>query len=266
MEFGAPMTFSEAVRHLAAKRLLPTGLDSAGLRALEAGLRRQALFSARTLSEELLANYREKITSIINPEQVERAGQERTVTEGYNPATARAALKELLAEMGYEPEAGKAGTIQDFSSDARINLVVDTNVKLAQGAGRFVQQNLNPDVVDLWPALELVRFEPRERERDWGQRWRIAAMVARDARAAGALGLHGRMAALKSSGIWQALGDGEGGFNDTLGNPYPPFAFRSGMWTVELDRGEAEELGLLAEGEAAAAADFDLAELFAGAE
>ena len=91
-------------------------------------------------------------------------------------------------------------------------------------------------------------------------------MVARDARAAGALGLHGRMAALKSSGIWQALGDGEGGFNDTLGNPYPPFAFRSGMWTVELDRGEAEELGLLAEGEAAAAADFDLAELFAGAE
>ena len=82
----------------------------------------------------------------------------------------------------------------------------------------------------------------------------------------GALGLHGRMAALKSSGIWRALGDGEGGFNDTLGNPYPPFAFRSGMWTVELDRGEAEELGLLAEGEAAAAADFDLAELFAGAE
>ena len=53
------------------------------------------------------------------------------------------------------------------------------------------------------------------------------------------------MVALKSSPIWQALGDGAGGFRDTLGNPYPPFAFGSSYAWVHVDRLEARELGLL---------------------
>ena len=50
MTFDSPISFAEAVRHLASKGLMPTALDSAGIRALDAGLRRQALFSAQTLS------------------------------------------------------------------------------------------------------------------------------------------------------------------------------------------------------------------------
>lgn len=262
MIFESPISFAEAVRHLAAKGLMPTALDSAGIRLLDAGLRRQALFSAQTLSTDLLGKYREVIGSIINPQQVLREGETRTVTEGFNPASARVEIKRLLGEQGYAAAEGEEGTIKDLGSDARINLVVKTNVELAQGAGKFVQGNANEDVVDLWPAWELVRYEERNEPRDWEQRWRLAAAVAGDARAAGCLGNSGRMCALKSSRIWQALGDGEGGFTDTLGNPYPPFAFSSGMWTEDVSRDEAVEMGLIEEGERAEPAELDLASLF----
>lgn len=263
MDFLSTSEFREAVKHLQAKKLLPTNLSSVELsQQLSAATRRQSFFSAENTLEEALADIKSKVQSIVNPQQVLRPGATHTVTEGFNPASARAAIAQLFHDLGYAPEEGTAGSLKDLSSALRIDLVIKTNVQLAHGAGRFVQQNADPDVLDLWPALELVRFEDRAEPRDWKQRWRIAAQVAADPRAAAALGLHGRMAALKSSGIWQALGDGAGGYTDTLGNPYPPFAFNSGMWTEELDREESEALGLLQKGQRAAAAALDLQTLF----
>jgi hypothetical protein len=252
--------FQEALRQLGARRIMPTALDSAGLRTLDAGLRRQSFFSAETLLKDYLEEAKRVTESIVNPVQVQRSddGGQRTVTEGYNPATAREALRNELRRLGYATGDDIEGSIKDLSSDARINLVVKTNVELAQGAGHFVQQN-DPNVVDLYPALELTRFEQREEPRDWPQRWRISAAVANDPGALAALELHGRMVALKSSGIWQALGDYG---DDTLGNPYPPFAFNSGMWTQDVGRADAQALGLISPGEQAQPADFNLADMF----
>lgn len=267
MIFDTPVSFVEAVKHLAAKELMPTALDSAGIRALDAGLRRQSLFSAKTLNEGLLGRYREVIGSIVDPKQVLREGETRTVTEGNDPASARVEIKRLLDEMGYEPEAGTEGTIRDLRSDARINLVVKTNVEMAQGAGRFVQQNADAEVVDEWPGLEFVRVEGRKEPREWDGAnglWIQACRRAGDMDALRVLGGSGRMVALKSSGVWDELGDPdyvEGG----LGNPYPPFAFGSGMWTIEVSRAEAEEMGLMEPGERAEAAGFDLGSLFGAA-
>jgi hypothetical protein len=254
--------FKEAIANLQKKGLLPLNLNSAQIRQLDAALRRQSVFSADTTITGYLDEIKKTVASIIEPKQVAREGVTQTVTEGFNPATARANLRATLDRFGYKPGEDIAGTIKDLSSDARINLVVKTNTQLAQGAGHFIQQNLDPDVVDEYPALELTRFEDKDQPRDWEQRWRIAAQVANDPAAAAALELHGRMAALKESDIWQALGDGEGGYTDTLGNPFPPFAFNSGMWTEELSRAEAVELGLLEENEKAGPAKLDLAELF----
>ena len=268
MDLTTPVDFLEAMRHLAAKGLMPTALDSAGLRQIQASVRRQSIFSAETLSADYLAKIKDVAASIIAPDQETRYDQEtgaplpQTVTVGYNPATARAALRDKLRAIGYAPGEDIKGTIKDLSSDARINLVVKTNTELAQGAGKYVQSNLDEDVVDLWPAWELVRYEEREKPRDWEQRWRIAAQVAGDAEANACLELHGRMCALKSSDIWQQLGEGAGGYTDGLDNPYPPFAFNSGMWTDDVSREEAEELGLLAEGEEARPAKLDIASLF----
>jgi hypothetical protein len=262
MDFTQPVSFREAVKQLAAKKVMPTELTSAELAQLNREVMRTSFTSAQTTIEGLLDRYKAGIESIVNPEQVLREGAEQTVTEGHNPATLRTFIKDYLNSISYKPAEGEEGTLKDLSSDKRINLVVKTNVQLAHGAGRFIQENADPDVVDLWPALEFVRFEDRKEPRDWEHRWRIAARTVGDVDAARCLEMEGRMCALKDSEIWQALGDGAGGYVDTLGNPYPPFAFNSGMWTEEVSREEAEGLGLLDKGEKAEPADFDLASLF----
>ena len=53
------------------------------------------------------------------------------------------------------------------------------------------------------------------------------------------------MVALKGSPIWAALGNGAGGYRDTLGNPFPPFAFGSGLAWADISRDEAIKLGLV---------------------
>lgn len=265
----SPLPFTEAMKALARRKALPSSLDSAGLRQLGAAFHRQNFVSAQTLLQDLLDNYKDAVGQILNPTDVTRADRvsesnpEGKVQEGLDLATARMQIRDLQRKLGYAPAEDEAGTIKDLSSDKRIDLVVRTNTELAQGAGDFLRQN-DEDVIDLFPAWELYRLEPRDKERDWEQRWRIAAAVAQDPKALAALELSGTMAALKSSGIWQALGDGEGGYMDTLGNPYPPFAFNSGMWTRELSRDEAEELGLIEAGQKAEVNGLDLGELFGG--
>lgn len=259
--------FLEAVTNLRRKNILPTALGSRDLAALDAAIKRQSVFSARTTIEGYLQDIKNTVESVVNPKEVERVvgedGETKLVTEGMNPATAREFLRDQLKrKYGYAPAEGEEGTIKDLASDARINLVVKTNTEMAQGAGQYVQQNLDPDTLDAFPALELFRLEERRDPRDWPQRWRIASQVAGDANAARILEFTGRMVALKSSGIWQALGDGSGGYEDTLGNPFPPFAFNSGMFTEEVSRESAVELGLLQENEPARPAAFDLNQLF----
>ena len=92
------------------------------------------------------------------------------------------------------------------------------------------------------PAWELIRFGQRRMPRDWSQRWKAAGdSVGWE----GASRDYGRMVALKASPIWQGLGDGAGGYRDTLGNPYPPFAFSSGMDWSGVRRDECIKLGLV---------------------
>jgi len=263
----AASPFTEAIASLARRGVLPTSLDSAALRELGAQFHRQNFTSAQTLLTDLLDKYKTDIERIINPVEITRADRitadnpEGKVNVGLDPAYARTQVKDLLKQLDYAPEEGKAGTLQDLSSDARINLVLKTNVELSQGAGHFIQSN-DPSVVEAFPAQELVRFEPRVVPRDWEMRWSLCASVVGDVAAARCLEESGRMVALKSSDIWQALGDGEDGSMDTLGNPYPPFAFNSGMWTQDVAYDDAVELGLLKDGEDAKPAPLDLASLF----
>lgn len=261
LDFSNAFPFQEAVTDLLGKNVLPTNLGSAELRQLDQALKRQSLFSARTTLTSYLDEVKSTVESLINPKQVLRAGETQTVTEGFNPATARATLRDKLKALGYSATPGEEGTIKDLASDARLDLVIKTNTELAQGAGRMIQMN-DPAVLDGFPAQELVRYDQKDEPRDWKTRWRTAAAVANDPGAAAALELQGRMVALKSSGIWQALGDGAGGFDDTLGNPFPPFAFNSGMWVESVSREDAMDLGLIKSGARPQPAAIDFANIF----
>lgn len=241
--------FKDAVMAHGVKSLLPTTLSSEELSTLSGGIKRLAMFSARTDSAWYVQQISDAVEDVLNPhtttrpDRVSDTNPAGKVTEGMDRATAELRLKEAIDTIGYQPAEGEKGTIKDLSSMRRRRLVVETNVQLAQGAGKFLQGQ-DPDVLDAFPAQELVRFQAKVHERDWHERWLRAAEYSGDEDAARVLNEFGRMVARKDSPIWDALGDPDL-FDDALGNPYPPFAFQSGMWVMDVDWDTAVKMGLV---------------------
>ncbi len=179
----------------------------------------------------------------------------RRIVQNYLSGTTRntrVLLREAIVATGYDPVKACVGrdSPDDLLMFDRLNLVLDTNTDIAYGFRQFVQSQTG--VYD-WPAWELFRAEEREHPRGdpvyksdaaigWKPRWQQAATDAGDDDALAVFDAIGRMVALKDSGIWNALGDG---WEDSLGHPFPPFAIDSGMDVQEIDRTEAEALGLL---------------------
>ena len=209
------------------KELLPTSLGSDEIRGkIAADILSRSVFSARMENARYLAKIREVVT--------------RMLEGGISQADARDALGGVLDQMGHSMQ--DEGGLRNPASIRRLNLILETQTKMAASVAQLDEQT--DDVVAMWPAWELMRLEDRRAPRpDWAARWNLAGASVGWA---GALPTHigGRMVALKGSPIWKALGDGVGGFRDTLGNPYPPFAYSSGMGWEDVDRDECEALGL----------------------
>jgi hypothetical protein len=221
MILTAPMPYQEALDSAEVKSLLPTSGRHADLQRLDPQIKRLAFWSATVEQGRILQRMQDATRDLLS-------GQ-------VDQATMRLGLKQLLADMGYQPDPEKAGGLQDLSSTSRLNLVLETQTEMARGAGWYAQ-GMQEDVLDEFPAQELVREVSTAKPRDWPQRWAQAGGQFYD----------GRMIALKTDPIWQKLGDSSI-FPDGLDNPYPPFAFGSGMGVRDVDRSEAEQLGLITE-------------------
>ena len=211
------------------KSLLPTSLGSSEAReAFASEILRQSVWSARMESARYLAQVREVCAAVASGE--------------YNLADARMRLQRTLSNLGYDV-AGAQG-IQNPASRRRLDLIVKTRTEMAANAARVNAQD--EASVYAVPAWELLRFGTRRVPRDWAARWKAAGDAVGWT---GASRDFGTRIALKDSPIWQALGDGAGGYRDTLGNPYPPFAFSSGMAWAGVERDECIRLGLIGEHE-----------------
>lgn len=246
MIFGEPVPFVEALRFLTGKNVFPTALGSRDLQTIDADIRRKSLFSARTTN----AQYLQAVGSRVNA----------LLSGAVNEATARAELQDVLDSLDYDPQRGftagesvppaEAGSLRDLSSDKRIRLVLETNLRQAANFGLLEQGN---DPIARWqfPAWELVRIYDREEPR--GEMPGSMGWEERFVRAGGEL-FDGRMIALKDDAVWESLGD-SGLFDDGLDSPFPPFAFNSGMGWREVPREEAIALGLITGDEAPSASD-----------
>lgn len=217
IRFSPAVPFTEALESRDVRSILPTTLTSAEIREVSGDILERATFSARVANAEYLQEIDDVTRALLNGE--------------IDEATARTQLKVKLRQLGYEAAPGEAGTIKDFMSDRRTDLVVKTNAQIAQGFGQF-KQGQDPDVLDSFPAQELFRLVGKKNQRTWGSRWSKV----------GGRFYEGRMIARKDSPVWLKLGTA---FDDSLGNPYPPFAFNSGMWVKDVSRSEAERLGII---------------------
>jgi len=221
--FDKPIPFLEAIASRKAKKLLPTTLGSRELAELAPEIRERSFFSAKVAKLPFLKKADRLINDIVST-QGTGLGER---TSPLSRIEARAELQNYLDSIQYEAPKGKKGGLQDLSSNGRLDLIVDTNVKMAHGYGQFAVQN-DPDIMDDIPCLELIRNEPRNEPRtDWPQRFVSA----------GGQLYGGRMIARKDSPVWTSL--------SRFGLPYPPFDYNSGMGTREIFRREAEELGVI---------------------
>lgn len=243
---------AKAVADLQKSGKLPRGLSRAQITQLARALQKYSSQVGERVIKRILDDWKSKI---------------ETAQSLVAPETMRGPLADLTPLVGSEEIAD------------RVRFALKISQEVASGAGQYLNQNLSPEVVDEYPALEFKRLFARDVPRgerrgskgalipvpddNWPSRWQAAGEAVEDEDWLPWEGdaQTGRGVALKSSRIWQALGDGEGGYTDTLGNPFAPFAFNSGFMTFDVSRSETEKLGLLDKGEAAKPAQIDFSKL-----
>ena len=248
---------------------LPARLTQSTIDAMERSLNKYFSRISDDKIQEFADKAREVVEQTLKTEQEVRPGKEGTTTVGTGTGEARSLLTDFIEEHT------GANVAQTMNMDFFQRIARE----VAEGAGQHIAQNMDQTRVDEYPALELVRVYEREVPRgekrgphgsiisdpedSWEARWQAAAEQAGDDDALRILSDESRMVALKSSDIWQALGDGAGGYDDTLGNPFAPFAFNSGMDTDEVSREDAVALELLQDDDTAEGATLDFNDLVA---
>lgn len=216
---------SEVSATIAGKTPIGSALGSSEWAQMPGYLRDAAFFSAKVESVRALADAQRGLQQILDQVRASHGGL------AMDRGKWIAQMQKLSNDLGLRnPDPAKRGTIQDFGSEKRLKLILDHQIGMAQGKAYYLSGQ-DPDVINAWPAQELVRIAARKVPRDWIRRWA----------AAGGKFAEGRMIALKTDPIWTRL--------SRFGRPYPPFDYNSGMGLEEIDREEAEKLGLIEPGQ-----------------
>lgn len=213
------------------KTVLVEGLTSHGVAVRKSAKRDELVELARAipgLLQELFAKCEPDVV-VVRPEYADEA---LCWSRRYHALTYIG--QALLACMGAKHLKSNHFSATTLEDDLRMR------TQMATSAANVNAQD--ESTVYVVPAWELLRFGQRRAPRDWQARWKSAGDSIGWV---GALRDFGRMVALKDSPIWQALGDGAGGYKDTLGNPYPPFAISSGMSWVGVERRDCIKMGLI---------------------
>ena len=109
-----------AARYLASKQVVTTTLSSAEIEEhVPRALRENAMFSARTIYAEHLAETQRDIQAVLDGK--------------LGPAEVRTRMGLRLTKLGYQPAPEDTGTLKDLSSDLRTNLIINHQTQNARG-------------------------------------------------------------------------------------------------------------------------------------
>jgi hypothetical protein len=231
-----PAPIEAAVAAFARRTGVASPLRSAGWAEMAVGLRQQAFWSAGVEYARFLSAAQGKLLSAIKDEKV-RLDNGKTVNMDRSRFVRDMRRLVLGARDAGElpPGTGKTA-LTDIGDATRLRLIYDMNTRMAQGEARWRRQQ-DPDVLNMWPAQELMSSSAAHPREDWLDRWLKAAQDSGDSLAGTLADESGRLVALKTSGIWVAL--------SRFGVPWPPFDYGSQRRLRNLTRAEAIELGLL---------------------
>lgn len=224
-----PVPFQAAIRRLDSKSPVASRARTAQWASVPIGLRERAQFSAGVNKLGAINAISGKLREALD---FASRGEDRAFMDRGK------FVEEMRGVMqAHGLDTGKSG-LTNPASRRRLQLIYDFQMEDAYEHGRW-KTGQDPDILDEFPAQELLRIAPRNDTRDWHTRWREA----------GGQTYGGRMIALKSDPIWTRISH--------FGRPWPPFDFGSGMGLEEIDRAEAEDLGVIRPGETVPPQDED---------
>ena len=223
-----PMPLEEAVRHVDEKTPVASRLSSAEWRDVAIGIKERGFFSSKVEDIRIVGSMQAGVKEALDLSSRD-AGRAFADRDRF--------IADMREKLGAAP--GDSGSLTDLTSSRRLGLVYDFNVEDAMEAGRFkIAQD--PELLDAFPAQELIRIESRETERPWLQIWKDAGGIVYPG---------DRMIARKDDRVWYNISD--------FGRPWAPFKFGSGMGTEDVDRDEAVALKVLGENDVVKPQDVD---------
>ena len=194
---------------LRAKRIDASGLTTAQRALVEARVNDACFFSSKVSDAKLLEKMRDYIAE---------------AAEGKRFRGRADFIATMRALMGAS-KTKDSGKLTDITSVRRLGLIFDFQQERLS-AQLFLAQGEDEDHAWAFPCLELIRVSTRDNPRNWKARWTEAGGKLYD----------GRMVALRNDPIWRRI--------SRFGSPVPPFDFNSGMGLEEVNRFEAEALGV----------------------
>jgi len=223
IDLSTPVALADAIDQLSAKTPVGSILRSAEWARVPLALRQRAQFSAGVESVRFMANVQEKLLAAVSLERERVKNGEAFVDR----SSFIGDMRKLALELGIGPtDRADIGTLKDITHSSRLGMIFDIQTGQARGYANW-KMDQDPDVLDAFPAQELLRVEDRKVPRQWHERWADA----------GGNVFGGRMIALKTDDIWTRI--------SRFGVPWPPFDFNSGMGVEDVSRDEAEALGVI---------------------
>jgi len=211
----APM--AEAVAKLGRKTPVGARLSSSQWADVPVALRERAFFSARVESVNVLSAMQDKLRTRL---ALERERTERGNLLVNRDSFARDMRAMLIAEGIETTDESGRGTIRDIRSPNRLRLIYDVQTESAAAYTRF-RLSQDPDVLDQFPAWRFVRVQDVVQPRDWHLQFEGMVRLKSDVK------------------FWTLV-------NRDFGVPWGPWGWGCGHDVEDVERDEAEALGLIA--------------------
>jgi hypothetical protein len=225
--FISPTPYDEALKKVDQRLPVASKLKSWQWSKVPVELRERAWFSATVENARFLQHSRDLLESYIALERETTTSGQQALRAGGRERFVKLMQQTAFAEgLGLAGEPGMGG-IQDVSSEARLKLIFDTQVKAAESYAKFMHGQ-DPRLLAAFPAQRFIRGEIT-----------FAPRPLHNANT----GVVKRKDDLQ---FWLSMNRADiGGFDV----PWGPWGFNSGMDVEDVGRKEAQRLGLIAPGE-----------------
>lgn len=231
MEFTNPIPYHDAVDKIGSKSIIGSRLNSEQWSLFPVAIQQRAFWSATIEKVRFLQRGRNSIRDFMSGATEDVTGPDGVTRKALKTGSRADFIKqmsEFAVREGMGPLDPKdAGMLKDIRSERRLGLIFDVQTQQAYDYANW-KEGQDPDTLNEFPAQRFIRDIEAVRPRPIHQQNEGVVRLKTDL------------------DFWLAMNSPQiGGF----GVPWGPWGFGSGMGVEDVDRDEAESLGLISPGD-----------------